>query len=175
MRRRLVLSWGMGVLLGACASSRDEPGPRVSAIAFGVLRALEGRWREAVDNPVETVEYWLTANDTVLVERWGLRSGRESMTLYHMDGRDLVAEHYCPQGNQPKLGLVEMQGGGYLFRLRGGANLETPDRAHQYEFWIAVDGPDSFRRSEVYVGNGEGAPLLGATADGATRYNRVLT
>jgi hypothetical protein len=78
----------MSVLLGACVTAREEPGPGVAASAFEELRTLEGRWREAVDNPVETVEHWLTANDTVLVERWGLRSGRESMTLYHMDGRD---------------------------------------------------------------------------------------
>jgi hypothetical protein len=88
------------------------------------------------------------------VETWTLGPNRESLTLYSTSGSDLMATHYCPQGNQPRLRLVR---GGDPATLRftfvDGGNLDVRGKSHQRAFWMRFDGPDSFTRSETYVEN----------------------
>ena len=51
-------------------------------------------------------EFELTANGTVLLERYSERAmpgGGKMATAYHLDGNDLVLTHYCIANNQPVL------------------------------------------------------------------------
>ena len=127
-----------------------------TANSFKQLGSLSGAWEgKYVDGRQHSVSYRLTAGDTVLIEIWTLGPGRESMTLYHMDGEALVADHYCPQGNQVRLQL--MKGGDadkLSFVFRDGTNLQVKGKSHQHAFWIKVNGQNSFVRSETYVENG---------------------
>lgn len=176
MLRRVILGVGAAALSG-CAAVRVE-GVHTAVDAntvFAALQALVGRWVEA--DPTdrahrETVDYRLLANGSVLVESWSLRSGATSMTLYYLDGDDLVAAHYCPQGNQPRLRLRGVTEGGFLFQVHDGDNLRRGDRMHQHQFWISVDGADVFRRAELYVPNGSDRPVGLVAASDATRYLR---
>jgi len=80
---------------------------------------------------------------------------RTSMTVYHMDGATLVATHYCPQGNQPRLRYhPELSGQRLEFRFRDATNLPDADAAHQHAFWIDINA-GGFARNETYVENGE--------------------
>jgi hypothetical protein len=79
-----------------------------TADAFKQLTSLNGNWEgKFPDGRSHTVSYRLTAAGSVLVETWTLEPNRESMTLYSIDGSHLIATHYCPQGNQPRLRLVQ--------------------------------------------------------------------
>jgi hypothetical protein len=78
------------------------------------------------------------------------------MTVYHMDGEHLLATHYCPQGNQPRLQYREESSNERLhFVFRDATNLPDPRAAHQHEFWIRFHADGAFARSETYVENGE--------------------
>lgn len=130
--------------------------------AFTKLSGLVGNWTGKSGSGREhKVNYRLTAGGTVLVETWSLSSGRESMTLYHLDGERLLATHYCPQGNQPRLML--MPGDGRLnFAFLDGSNLQVPGKSHQYRFWLKINDSGHFQRNEIYVENGvapETAPV----------------
>ena len=127
-----------------------------AANAFKQLSSLVGAWEgKFEDGRPHSVSYRLTAGGTVLVETWTLGSGRESMTLYHMDGGTLVADHYCPQGNTPRLELKKGGGADRLsFVFRDGTNLQVKGKSHQHAFWIKLNGKDSFERGETYVENG---------------------
>jgi len=122
--------------------------------AFKQLTALIGTWKGSSPGGREhTVNYRLTAGDTVLVETWSLSSGRESMTMYHLDGNVLRATHYCPQGNQPRLVLVSNEDAMH-FEFRDGTNLQVPDKSHQHSFWLKIIDNAHFQRNEIYVENG---------------------
>ncbi len=122
--------------------------------AFKKLSGLAGNWiGKSGSGREHRVNYRLTAGDTVLVETWSLSSGRESMTLYHLDGESLIATHYCPQGNQPR--LVLMPGDGAMhFAFLDGTNLQVPGKSHQFSFWLKINDSGHFQRNEVYVENG---------------------
>jgi hypothetical protein len=126
--------------------------------AFQSLKALAGDWQGRTEaGRTFLVSYRLIANDTVLVESWTMSPTRTSMTVYHMDGDALIATHYCPQGNQPRLEYRPEQSGDRLaFSFRDATNLPTPNAAHQHAFWIEIaPGVSAFTRDETYVENGE--------------------
>ena len=79
----------------------------VAAAAFDQLKTLVGTWRNA-DRPESPlrIRFCLTAGGSVLVESWEANGKPHSLTLYHRDGPALLATHYCPQGNQPRLALA---------------------------------------------------------------------
>lgn len=136
----------MLALLVAAALAVPTPPPTPdaarAATAFAQLTTLVGTWRNA-ENPASLlrVRFSLTANGTVLVEEWRRGETAHSLTLYHRDGAGLVATHYCPQGNQPRLAL---QPGAIRFALR--------DATESHQHALAFDLADPARpvRSETY-------------------------
>jgi hypothetical protein len=128
--------------------------------AFAQLQTLVGEWEGKTEAGRSLkVSYRLTANNTVLVETWTLGPTRESLTLYHMDNESLIATHYCPVGNQPRLRFKE---GGiaslFVFEFVSATNLPKPEVAHQHRFEVELLDARSFARSETYLENGKGEP-----------------
>jgi hypothetical protein len=142
--------------------------------AFKKLTTLVGAWKgNFADGREHTVRYRLTAGGTVLVETWTLSAVRESTTMYHLDGDTLMATHYCPQGNQPRLLLVS-DAERLRFEFRDGTNLQVPNRSHQHSFWLEVNDKDHFQRNENYVDNGAALPVAPAEdPKEAVSYTRV--
>jgi hypothetical protein len=159
---------GMALAALACAPAQSQGADPGSVAApretFDRLKALVGAWRgQRPDGREIGVTYRLTAAGTVLVETWALGPGRESLTLYHMDGAELVATHYCPIGNQPRLQMTAALGDRFEFGFRAATDLE-PGEAHQHSFWIALTGPAAIARGETYVeGSGSGSETISFT------------
>jgi hypothetical protein len=126
--------------------------------AFAQLQTLVGEWEGKTEKGrVLKVSYRLTANNSVLVETWTLGPQRESLTLYHMDNENLIATHYCPIGNQPRLRFKE--GGSasvFVFEFVSATNLPKPEAAHQHRFEMELLEANSLARSETYLENGAG-------------------
>ena len=137
-----------------CAASGADP--LKARDVFTKLQTLVGEWEGKTETGrVLKVSYRLTANNTVLVETWTLGPQRESLTLYHMDNESLIATHYCPLGNQPRLRFKE--GGSaslFTFEFVSATNLPKPEAAHQHQFEMELLQPNSFARSETYLENG---------------------
>jgi hypothetical protein len=134
--------------------------PAPANAAFDQLKQLVGRWRPAdrADGSL-TIHFTLTAGGTVLVESWERASGEpHSLTLYHRDGDTLLATHYCPQGNQPRLALAGRDAQGLHFTFRDATDLD-PAESHQHDLWFDLTDPNHPVRTEVYSsGKGPGAP-----------------
>jgi hypothetical protein len=144
----------VAALFSCDAAAADDSAQRT----FAALTALVGDWEGTYSGSGSThqVNYRMTAGGSVLVETWTMSPTRESMTMYSVDGDQLVATHYCPQGNQPRLALVGADADGRLqFRFRDGGNLQNPEGSHQHAMWLSLDLPEHFTRSETYVGNAE--------------------
>lgn len=134
------------------ATTRAEATP--PAAVFEQLKSLQGQWRSTKPGSRTTVEYRTIANGTVLVETWTMSPTRQSMTVYAMDGERLLATHYCPQGNQPRLVLDGTDADGtHRFEFLDGTNLQDPDGFHEHAFTIRLDGDAALTRRETYIGN----------------------
>jgi hypothetical protein len=154
--RRGLIVFGFS-LAWAPLSVLAQPGPLRPDQAFQTLKSFVGDWQGVTENGRQfLVSYRLTANDTVLVETWTMSPTRQSMTVYHMDGEALIATHYCPQGNQPRLQYRPDTSNERLhFTFRDATNLPDPNAAHQHEFWIRRHADGSVARNETYIENGE--------------------
>ena len=139
--------------LAVCPAFAKDLGP---AKTFEELKKLCGEWKgTTAEGGVEKVSYRLIAADTVLLEAWVLSSGREALTVYHKDGDDLIATHYCPRGNQPRLKLASASTEkGFFFEFISATNLPDAEATHQHRFEIQILGPDAFMRGETYISKG---------------------
>ena len=124
---------------------------RTPAQQFERLKTLAGIW--AVEGSESlSIEFETTAADSVLIERWKTAAGTHSLTIYHMDGPTLLATHYCPQGNQPRLSLsAPSPGGSIAFAFRDATDLDSSEEfQHELAFDLQPDG--RVVRSETYWG-----------------------
>jgi len=103
----------VGLALTAMTVADDKPAAKSgSAAAFDGLKKLVGEWcqadKEGKDGkpmgPVATV-FRLTAGGSVLHETLFPGTGHEMVSVYHLDGAELICTHYCVMGNQPRLKL----------------------------------------------------------------------
>jgi hypothetical protein len=146
--------------LGASARTVGSTAAAVTAEdSFAQLARLVGEWRPA-DRPQSLlrIRFYLTAGGTVLVESWEAKDQPHSLTLYHRDGSALLATHYCPQGNQPRLALVGRDAQGLHFAFRDATDLDTATESHQHDLWIDMRDADHPVRSEIYRGKDGPSP-----------------
>lgn len=126
---------------------------KTDAEVFELLKSLVGLWEGTTDEGRNfKVTYKLHVNDSVLVEAWTLGAKRDALTLYHMDEVNLMATHYCPLRNQPRLLLSGvMPPSAFTFTFCSATNLPSLDAAHQHSFELRLVNSDSFWRSETYI------------------------
>lgn len=120
---------------------------------FEQLKTLEGNWHSTTGKT--TANYKVIANGSSLVETWTMSPTRQSMTVYTMDDDRIIATHYCPQGNAPRLELARTNADGtHFFEFLDGANLRKPDGSHEHAFWVRLDSNGTLIRNETYIANG---------------------
>lgn len=136
---------------GARAQSAG-PAPAGAAAAFERLLGLAGTWKVADATGDFRIVFETTANGTVLLESWMAGERRHSLTVYHLDGERLLATHYCPQGNQPRLHLEgDAAADSVAFAFLDATGLDGPDASYQHALSFDFDeGGDAVRRSERY-------------------------
>lgn len=140
------------LLVPAVASAAP---PSAQAV-FDRLKTLAGEWRSTDAANATRVTYRVIANGSALVESWRMSPTRESMTVYTMDGERLLATHYCPQGNAPRMQLIGTDDtGASRFFFIDGANLQDPAGAHEHAFWVRIEPSGELTRSETYIGNAD--------------------
>lgn len=100
-----------------------------AAAAFDQLKALEGTWE--------------------------VEGRSHSLTLYHRDGDKLLATHYCPQGNQPRMDMALSADGVITFSFRDVTDFDPADEQHQHDLSFDLSDPDRITRSEHYL-DGDG-------------------
>lgn len=102
------IAFGFSAVVIRADDGHALPKPSTSP-AFEVMKKLVGEWATADDKgnagPVVSV-YKLISNNSVLHETLFPGTPHEMVSVYHMDGPDLICTHYCAMGNQPRLKYV---------------------------------------------------------------------
>jgi len=136
-------------------SSAVNANAQMNAIkAFDEMKSLVGVWKkEGGKSPNFSVSFELTANNYVLVETWLNKGRKHSFTMYHLDKNNLLATHYCPQGNQPRLKLTSNSTVNNLsFNFLDATNLINETDSHQHSLGFEfTKGSNTILRKESYV------------------------
>jgi hypothetical protein len=131
----LVALTAIGTVQAAKPSLPEAPDGRV---AFDKLKTLAGTWHGYADKPDNpgTVEYRMVAGGSVLMETLLPGTPHEMISMYFLEGGNLLMTHYCAVGNQPQM---------------------VYDRKHSKpdEFVFKFDGGRGFiAREDLHVHNG---------------------
>ncbi|MEZ5897290.1 MAG: hypothetical protein R3C40_02975 [Parvularculaceae bacterium] len=148
--------WGVSIFLVSAASHAAEADTSVSnetaaTAAFDRLKALEGAWRVAdpEDHPLR-IKFYPTAGGSSLVESWEVNGRSHSLTIYHRDGNKLLATHYCPQGNQPRMELTKINDEQISFAFHDITDLDAESEQYQHDLAFNLYSDDHIIRSEQY-------------------------
>lgn len=123
-------------------------------IAFHQLKSLVGSWtKEGTKKTNFTIQFELIANSSTLIETWFYNKKKHSLTTYHLDGDKLMATHYCPQGNQPRLYLTEDSTLKSLsFSYFDATNLTDSQSSHQHSLGFELSSSmNKIVRKESYL------------------------
>lgn len=144
----LALCW---VLIAGVATAGSPP----DAAAFELLKGLEGTWDAETPGGEGVIRYRVASAGSVVIEEMFPDTDHEMITVYHMDGDELVATHYCAAGNQPRFKLDPSASAEdkLWFGFNGGSNMKPNDgHIHQgsirlvdadhveEEWWFFKDG-----------------------------------
>ena len=154
-RNGIKLRWLAAALLAALAVpalvAQQRPPENVTdqvdaRVAFHRLQGLAGEWTGTAgkEGIPATVTYRISSNGHVVTEVLFPGTDHEMMTLYYLQGTDLLATHYCAVGNRPqfKLDLMKSTPKELIFAFDGGAgfNPGKDNHIHNGRIVFAGDG-----------------------------------
>ncbi len=118
-----------------------------------VQQHLQGQWTAPVDGGQRTIDvvYEPLSGGTIIAERFGT-GPRQSLTVYHPDGDSVLATHYCPQGNQPRLRARRRKGDKLTFDFADVTNRKKDQSMLRSLTYSFSEGPHVLVRTEIYVG-----------------------
>ena len=129
-----------------------QPSPEPPA-AFERIQSLAGDWEAPLESgKVIRVNYKLMSNNSILVETYRTPSGKETLSVYHMDGKRLLLTHYCAQGNQPRLRYDPDKGDAQrlVFNFMDATNLPSKKKEHMVRLEVRFVDADHFDQSSTY-------------------------
>jgi hypothetical protein len=86
------------------------------------------------------------------------------VTMYHLDGPDLLLTHYCMLGNQPRMRAAPGGEVGKIeFQLVSCTNLKSKDDHHMHQATLSLDGKDRYKAE--WVSSKEGKACHRVTFD----------
>jgi len=130
----------LGLLAALAPAAGAADSSTAPAVAFARFGSLAGAW-EGTNSKGEAVRftYEVLADGTAVLERFHAGS-QEMLTVYHLDGNDLMLTHYCAQGNQPRMKAVGFDGDVVRFELVDVTGLDSPDEGYMHDAAFEFDG-----------------------------------
>jgi len=145
---------------GGDNTSPKPPTPPTNA-ALEKLKQLAGTWLLADKDgkPTDQVASVIkvTAGGSAIVETLFPGQPHEMVSIYTVEGSDLIMTHYCVLGNQPRMKAdAKSSANQIVWRFAGGGNLDPKKDKHMHEATLTIVDND---RLEVNgVGWENGAP-----------------
>ena len=165
MRTQVILAIVTLLLITGPAAVADDAGgyempapPDDARLEF--LRQLEGRWVAPASDEAPAgheLSFHVTAGGHAVEEREFIGTPMEMLTVYHMDGRELAATHYCVLGNQPRLTAAAGLADDTLsFGCAGRpGNARSHDEEHVHAWTMRLDERGRLHYSAELVRGGE--------------------
>jgi hypothetical protein len=148
---------GLVFLLAVAAFA--GPGGPTPKEAFAQLKKLVGTWEGTGEDKGMKVIYKLTGAGSALIETQLPGTAMEMVSVYHMDGPDLIMTHYCAAGNQPTMKYKPGSGKSLDFDFLKGSNMKPTDM-HIHAARIRILSADSLESDWIGYNNGKPADTV---------------
>jgi hypothetical protein len=164
MIRKMLTGSVLFLALGAGATGQS-PTTKTAPTnpTFEKLKGMVGTWVEAdkdgkpTDKVVSVAR--LTAGGSTITETLFPGQPMEMMSVYHMDGADVVMTHYCVLGNQPRMKADPKAPANQIrWVFAGGSNLDVTKDAHMHGAVVTFLNADSIEIAGEAWENGKASP-----------------
>ena len=138
MIRTVSLLTSIVVCVGFVSAAGDHPKSAAKHPGLEKLKKLAGTWVELDKdgNQTKTVVsiFKVTSGGSAVHETLMPGTPHEMVTIYHLDGKDLVLTHYCMLQNQPRLKAdTKAPANKLAFKFIGGSNIDPAKDAHMHD------------------------------------------
>jgi hypothetical protein len=150
----IIAALGCATLLLAESKSKIASNP-----AFDKMKSLVGKWEGSAIEDSKAMptnaRFQLISDGSALMGWINEGVADEMVTLFHMDGVDLMATHYCSAHNQPRMVLAAGGDANKLvFKFKDGTNI-GPGDGHMRQIVFTIDGPNHHTEDWTYLDNGK--------------------
>jgi hypothetical protein len=133
------------------------PAPPTNA-ALEKMKALAGTWLLTDEGkPTDQIASIIkvTAGGSVVHETLFPGQPHEMVSVYTVDGPDLIMTHYCVLGNQPRMKAdPKSPANQIVFRFAGGTNLDPKKDKHMHEATLTIVDDDHLELNGIGWENG---------------------
>lgn len=126
------------IATSSLAASKSQP-------EFDKIKSLAGNWegKATNGNPVQ-INYKVVSGGTAVMESILESSDAQMITIYYLDGDQLMMTHYCTANNQPRMraDASTSSPATIKFSFVDATNLSSPDDGHMHAHsieWKDVD------------------------------------
>jgi len=128
------------VLMGAMLFAEEKAKAPKTSPEFEKLKTLAGEWSaKTKDGQPVGVFYKIVSNGSALMETLNMGKDEGTMiTVYHLDGDNLMMTHYCSANNQPRMKAEPASGEvkSLAFSFLDATNLTAPDSGHMHRLVV---------------------------------------
>jgi hypothetical protein len=143
---RQLLACALLLALPLAAYGEDKAGKRPPVLAntaFEKMKKLAGTWLAADEDGKPTDQVLsiikVTAGGSAVHETLFPGQPQEMVSVYTVDGPDLVMTHYCVLGNQPRLKADPKSPANQIsFQFAGGSNLDPTKDKHMHSATLTI-------------------------------------
>jgi hypothetical protein len=130
--------WSVLVAAALVAAGEEAPAEKPRHPQLERMKKLAGEWLlvGADGQPTATIgaSYRVTSGGSAVLETLFPGKDSEMVTMYYLDGGELVLTHYCCLANQPRMKADQGSAEGTIaFKFAGGSNIDPARDAHMHE------------------------------------------
>lgn len=142
----------------AVAQHKDssiQPNP-----AFDKMKTLVGEWEGTVNEGGKETStrssFRMVSDGSALMNTLGSGTPHEMITMFHMDGKELMATHYCAAHNQPRFRAVPGSDPRVVaFEFKDATNVATPQTGHMVQVKFTMLDPNHHVEEWTFQENGK--------------------
>jgi|SRR5581483_995404 hypothetical protein len=128
--------------------------------AFDTLKSLSGEWQGHMDmggkEMPATTSFKIVSDGSAILNVLGQGTPHEMVTMFHTDGPDVLATHYCGAHNQPRFRLTTASDPKVLdFEFKDVTNLASPSDGHMVHVKFTIIDADHHLEDWTFQANGK--------------------
>lgn len=153
--------WGMAAVAADEKPGEKEAGAAAKPDALEPFRKLAGTWvgqfGEGEDKQDAEITYRVIAAGSAVVEELFKGTPHEMVTVYFLDGDQLMLTHYCAAKNQPQMKAIKGDPHEVQFDFVGGTNIDPAKTGHMHSAHFRFISDDEFEVKWQYFKDGKPA------------------
>ena len=128
--------------------------------SFDKLKSLAGEWEgmanEGGKEIPTTTSFRLVSDGSALMNLLAPGTPHEMVTMFHMDGSELLATHYCVAHNQPRFRFVSTSDPNVVaFEFKDATNLVSPAVGHMDRVKFTILDANHHVEEWTFLANGQ--------------------